>query len=54
MLSCQAENQTHTTYIPYIPSNMPICQTLFNAYGHTGITKDFGKWWVVGGGGEGG
>jgi hypothetical protein len=23
-------------------------QTLFNAYGHTGIAKEFGKWWLVG------
>jgi hypothetical protein len=21
--------------------------TLFNAYGHTGIAKEFGKWWLV-------
>jgi hypothetical protein len=23
-------------------------QSLFNAYGHTGIAKEFGKWWLVG------
>jgi hypothetical protein len=22
-------------------------QTLFNAYGHTGIAKEFGEWWLV-------
>jgi hypothetical protein len=23
-------------------------QTLFNAYGHAGIAKEFGEWWLVG------
>ena len=47
-LSGRAETLRHTTRVPYVPSNMALYRTLFNAYRHIGAIKVSHGLWLAG------